>query len=74
MWVVPGLYNESVFAAKMTLDERLVQRSTGSRTTQTEIGELGRVLESGQSKVIEEEMTRHHREVEIRCQDTTGGD
>jgi hypothetical protein len=63
MWAVPGLYNESVFAAKMRLDERLVQRSTESRTTETGIGELGRVLESRQSKVIEEEITRLHSDL-----------
>jgi hypothetical protein len=45
-----------VFAAEI----RVVQRSTKSRTAETGIGELGRFLENGQSKVIEEEMTRLH--------------
>jgi hypothetical protein len=45
---------ENVFVAEI----RLVQRSTISRTMETGIGELGRVLENQQSKVNEEEMSR----------------
>jgi hypothetical protein len=52
MWSVPRLYNGSLFVALS---------STESRTTETRtdrIGELSRVLESRQSKVIEDEMIR----------------
>jgi hypothetical protein len=54
---MPRLYNENV--------RRLVQKSTESRTTETGIGELGRVLETRQSKVIEEEITRLH--IDLKC-------
>jgi hypothetical protein len=47
MCSVPSLYNSNVFAAEI----RLVQQSTGSRTTETGIRELGRVLENRKSKV-----------------------
>jgi hypothetical protein len=56
MWSVPVLYSEGAFATRMRLDERLVQRSTESRTTEAGIGDVGRVLENLQSKVAEEEM------------------
>jgi hypothetical protein len=52
MWSVPLLHNEGVYAASMRLGERLVQRSTEARITETGMGELGRVLENRRSKVI----------------------
>jgi hypothetical protein len=59
IWSVARVFNEKVFPAEV----RLVQRSTESRTTETGIGELGRFLENGQSKVIEEEMTILHSDL-----------
>jgi hypothetical protein len=53
MWSVPTVYNRHGKALG-GVEYRLGQRSTESRTTETREVEL----ESRQSKVIEEEMTR----------------
>jgi hypothetical protein len=51
MWSVPRLYNESLFIA-------LISTETQPRDWTDRIGELGRILECRQSKVIEEELMR----------------
>jgi hypothetical protein len=79
---VPRLYDESEFAAKIRLDERIVIGSIESRTTRLEI-ELENCVEFRESAVQggeqekQEDFTVIRSDslcVEVRCQDTTSGD